>query len=379
MMKLRKTLLSSAAILLLAAPFATAASLSKNPGATLIYPYFEVDLDAPDGRSTLITVANAGEPVVAHATIWTDRGVPVYAWDIYLGENAMATYNLRDILVHGNVAPTRAPASFGGCGDPVATPALAESDLARLQKQLTGRDLGGNNCEGEPREDATLATGSLTIDTVNDCRTGPNQRYPTSFGYFSGPNPRASARQVLWGDLTLVDPAQNFAQGFEAYALGISANPTELRFADWEATAGVARESLGIWLCSRTRFLLGGPFDARTSFFVYTPPPPGPRDNDCDIGEGGRTRWSFGVVDENGQGGSSEVKGTVYRTSGRLEAGADIPTGLSSGYVRLSTYVSGDWGGVPEPSAPIQHLLMGTIQASGRFAVGTAGEALGCD
>lgn len=377
-MKSRILPLSFAAGLLLAPGFTTAAPLSKIPGATVIYPYFEVDLDAPDGRSTLISVGNLGsEPVVAHATIWSDRGVPVYAWDLYLGKDALVTYNLRDILAYGNVAPTSAPASFGNCGSPVATPALVGNDLLLLQKKLTGQNLGSNNCASDPRADNTLATGSVTIDTVKDCRSGLNQLYPTSAGYFSGDNPRASTRKGLWGDFTLVDPAENFAQGYEAYALGLASNPANSRFGDWESHPAVAREALNRnWDCGRMRFLQGGPFDARTSLFVYTPPPQGPEDNECTLGLGSLRRWDFLIFDEEGQMKTLERENRHYRTSGRLEIGTDLPTSQTSGFVELTTYVSGDWGGVPTPDEPVQHLLLGAIQASGRFAVGTAGDAL---
>lgn len=378
-MKLRRILLPSTAGLLLAATFATAAPLSKNPGATLIVPYFEVDLDEPDGRSTLVSVGNAGEPVVAHATLWTDRGVPVYAWDIYLGENALVTYNLRDIVVYGNVAPTSAPASFGGCGSPVATPALPAADLALLQKQLTGQRLGNGTCDGEPRQDLTLASGSITIDTVNDCRTGAGQRYPTDAGYFNTSSPRASARKVLWGDFTLVDPAENFAQGYEAHALGLAASlNTYAAFGRWPADTSVARESLNeIYTCSGARFLLDGPFDARTSLFVYTPPPIRLGDNEC-IAEEAYHVWDFQVFDEDGRGAGAEIKLSAYRTSARFEVGDDIPTSFEpSGYVELETAIRVPGGVNPVPHTfPNQHLLLGAIQASGRFAVGISGDPM---
>ena len=368
------TTLAAALSCLLEATPTFAAPLAKTPGATLIVPYFEVDLDAADGRSTLISVGNAGDRVIARATLWSDWGVPVYAWDIYLGENAVATYNLRDILVHGRVAPTRAPALFGNCGDPVFTPALSAADLALLQKKLTGQNLGGGQCASAPRDDASLATGSLTIDTVTECRAGASRLYPNDASYFYGSRALASPRKVLWGDFTLVDPAENFATGFEAIALGLAENVSSTRFGDWRGNPGIAREALdNPEDCSRIRFLQGGPFAARTSLFVYTPPPQFSNTAECDIGVLGPTVWDFYSFTEDGllQGFKRMPRGPGL--SGRIEVGPTLGVVGAAGYLEVVTYESGDWGGVPEPGQPIQHLLLGAIQASGRFAVSQSG------
>ncbi len=373
------TFVAGAALLATSSLPAAATPLQKTPGATLIVPYFEVDLDAPDGRSTLVSVGNAGDPVVARATLWSDHGYPVYAWDIYLGKNALATYNLRDIVSYGNVAPTRAPAGFGGCGDPVATPAISPADLLLLQKQLTGQDLGGGLCASVPRADTTLATGSLTIDTVTRCGSS---RFPNEGGYFTGSNLVASPRQVLWGDFTLVDPAENFAQGFEAPALRTILTVGRPIFADWAADPAVAREALNAdFDCSRQRYLQGGPFAAKTSFFVYTPPPQYAELRECGDSaiQGGPKTWSFGIYDEEGERTSFGVRDYPYRTSGRVDADSDLLLTSGSGYVGLVTYHDYHFPGVPIPPDPIQHLLFGTIQASGRFAVGITGNAMGSD
>ena len=41
-------------------------SLDDRPGATLLLPYFEVDLDDPNGRTTLFSISNAAaQPVLS--------------------------------------------------------------------------------------------------------------------------------------------------------------------------------------------------------------------------------------------------------------------------------------------------------------------------
>src|SRR4051794_34211349 len=62
---------------------ATAGALSGNcrvsdqPAATLLIPYFEVDLAHPGGATTLMSVNNASsKPAIARVVMWTDWGVP---------------------------------------------------------------------------------------------------------------------------------------------------------------------------------------------------------------------------------------------------------------------------------------------------------------
>jgi len=59
-MKARFACLLAAALLLApAGAFAEICSLDKAPAATLLLPYFEVDLDNPNGQTTLFSINNA--------------------------------------------------------------------------------------------------------------------------------------------------------------------------------------------------------------------------------------------------------------------------------------------------------------------------------
>src|ERR1700732_1688021 len=77
-------------LLLLAAPLSAGdltgnCRLGNQPAATLLVPYFEVDLANPKGRTTLVSVNNAApRPTLARMVLWTDWGVPPLAFDIYL-------------------------------------------------------------------------------------------------------------------------------------------------------------------------------------------------------------------------------------------------------------------------------------------------------
>ncbi|HSF39641.1 MAG TPA: hypothetical protein VLT87_07605, partial [Thermoanaerobaculia bacterium] len=69
------------------------------PAATLLVPYFEVDLDDPNGVTTLFSVNNASaSAVVAHITFWTDKSIPTLDFDVYLTGFDVQTINVRDIF-----------------------------------------------------------------------------------------------------------------------------------------------------------------------------------------------------------------------------------------------------------------------------------------
>src|ERR1700712_506440 len=77
------------------------------PAATLLLPYFEVDLGKANGGNTVFSVNNSGSAaVVAHAVIWAHLSVPVLDFNIYLTGYDVQLVNLRDILVSGIVPQT---------------------------------------------------------------------------------------------------------------------------------------------------------------------------------------------------------------------------------------------------------------------------------
>lgn len=57
------------------------------PAATLLLPYFEVDLSSPveRARTTYFTVINTTrQPQIAHVTIWSDWAYPVIDFNVFL-------------------------------------------------------------------------------------------------------------------------------------------------------------------------------------------------------------------------------------------------------------------------------------------------------
>ena len=53
------------------------------PAATLLLPYFEVDLGNTNGADTLISVNNASATaIVANVVVWTDWGTPSLGFNV---------------------------------------------------------------------------------------------------------------------------------------------------------------------------------------------------------------------------------------------------------------------------------------------------------
>lgn len=370
------SVLAAASLVLAAAP--AAAAPTAEPGATLLIPYFEVDLGQPDGLTTLFSITNASPvantKLLAHAIVWSDWGIPVYSWDFYLAPGDLVSYNLRDLLTYGNLPATSPPADFGAsCARPLTATVGSPEAQAALQRQLTGRaDKVSGLCASEPRQNAAVATGSITIDVVRDCAHGGVDD-PFDSGYFDGAQALAGSTNALVGDFFLVDPAADLAEGYSAYPLHQAAG----NYSFWEGAErpDLRREPLSAnW---RLRFLEGGPFAARTSFFVFhrrlVPPAPAACET-IPLGTGPHGTWTFEVYSPSGEllHPGLTVPDQGRRTAARVEL--DLPDGALSGTVNFhAVYLVGL--GVPVPTDG-QSMLFGGIEARGRFGVGIFGTPL---
>ncbi len=97
--------------------------LTLRPAATLLLPYFEVDLKSPQQQAaqTLFTIQNTSRlPQVAHVVLWTDWGFPVLDFNIFLTGYDVQGINLYDILVRATIAP--GPFVNGGTSSNVTVP-----------------------------------------------------------------------------------------------------------------------------------------------------------------------------------------------------------------------------------------------------------------
>ena len=190
--------------------------VSAQPAATLLVPWFGVDLASRDGLTTLLSITNVdSRPHLVSVTLWTDWAVPTLTFNIYLSGFDVQTLNLRQILQQGVLPATGAGVSpVGGLSDGVAAfPACADSvGPARiaaqpLQQAHLGRPISGL-CHASSRKD-DMATGYVTVDVVTSC----SPLNPSSPGYFDGV---AADDNVLLGEYSYVDTKPRTAQSEQA-------------------------------------------------------------------------------------------------------------------------------------------------------------------
>ena len=187
------------------------------PAATLLLPYFEVDIDDFEGETTLFTVTNVGDRArVVRVTLWTDYGYPVVSFNIYLTGYDVQSINLRDVLASGrigadegtgtSVSPVGDFSRTAGAGYNLANcttiPHLGPAMVAVLQEAFTEGEIG--SCEvGHVHANAV---GYATMDVVSQC-TGA---LPTDDEYFTED---IRYENVLTGEYQQVHPANAYAQG----------------------------------------------------------------------------------------------------------------------------------------------------------------------
>jgi len=264
-------------------------TIDQVPAATLLLPYFQVDLDDPGGVDTLFSINNASDaPQVVHLVFWTDESVPTIDFDIFLTGYDVQTFNLRDIF-NGNLPVTAVadvdpgdsispnydhPAQYGtwdsqsgqfpGCSylQPLTNPALSAAYIALMRQAHTGQpvDFFNGNCAAQDFGD-NIARGYITADVVFDC----NLLFPGDAGY-STIFIMGEAANAIWGDYLYVDPRNDFAQGEDLVSIeamqGGLAFPGQFtfygRYNYW--TGADAREPLPTTFA--TRYLkASGPFE----------------------------------------------------------------------------------------------------------------------
>jgi hypothetical protein len=264
------------------------------PAATLLLPYFEVNLDDPNGLTTLFSINNAAAAaVLTHVAIWSDLSVPLVNFNVYLTGYDVQTINLRDVIVYGNLPQTasagqdtgdvvspKGPLSqdvdFSSCQGLLPPPPLSSMELAHLRAALTGRPspLLGGRCAGQALGD-NVARGYITLDTVGNCTS----RFPGDAGYFAANGAGdVTDQNVLWGGWTIVDAVQGFAEGSTLVAIEADGtNPATStpgnytfygRYDGWSAVDHRAPLSTTF----ATQYATNGPFDPATDLLVWRDP-----------------------------------------------------------------------------------------------------------
>ncbi|MEO8378129.1 MAG: hypothetical protein ABI779_00560, partial [Acidobacteriota bacterium] len=194
------------------------------PAATLLLPYFEVDLDNMAGETTLFTLTNVtNADRIARVTLWTDRAYPVLAFNIYLTGYDVQAVNLFDVIARGIIAPEQGTGTqvsdrgdyshpnqeidLTGC---TRLPGLIDSHYVTRMKSafLTGviPGLGNTPICREAGGVHANAIGYATIDVVRTC----SPHLPHEPLYWTED---IAFENVLTGDYQQVNSTNNFAQG----------------------------------------------------------------------------------------------------------------------------------------------------------------------
>ncbi|HVR11850.1 MAG TPA: hypothetical protein VMW75_27660 [Thermoanaerobaculia bacterium] len=284
------------------------------PGATLLLPFFEVDLGNPNGLTTLFAVNNASaSAALAHVVLWSDLSVPVLEFNVYLTGYDVQTINLRDILVYGNLPQTASAGQdendvispkgvfsqdvdFASCQGVLPPPPLPPSFTQHLQLALTGKasPILQNQCAGQNLGDG-IARGYVTVDTVNNCTL----RIPGDIGYF-GPSGTGDVtdQNVLWGNWYIVDVPQQYVIGSTMVSIEAdAANPATStagrytfygRYDSW--TAVDHREPLSSTFAAQY-FSGGNLFPAGTDLIVWRDPKGDQKPFPCPAVPGITPQW----------------------------------------------------------------------------------------
>ncbi|HXU45913.1 MAG TPA: hypothetical protein VN783_10325, partial [Thermoanaerobaculia bacterium] len=197
------------------------------PAATLLLPYFEVDVDDPNGINTLMSINNASaDGVLAQVALWTDLGVATFNFSVYLTGYDVQVISLRDIF--RGAAPRTASAGqdpsdtispkgafsldvdFPSCAGQLPPPPIPGSFVTHLRAAHSGQFSSIlNGCTGRNLGDG-IFRGYVTVDVMNRC----SLMFPGDPGYFAaGGTGDASNRNVLWGDYYYIDSNLGISQG----------------------------------------------------------------------------------------------------------------------------------------------------------------------
>jgi len=400
-------------LLALAAPAtAVICTIDAVPAATLLLPYFEVDLNNPNGLTTLFSVNNSSATaILVHTVLWSDLSVPVLDFNIYLTGYDVQSVNLRDIIVNGNLPQTasagqdpgdkispKGPLSqdinFASCTGQLPPPALPSLYTAHLQAALTGKPsvLLNGLCAGQALGD-NVARGYITMDTVTNCTL----RFPGDAGYFAaGGSGDATNQNVLFGDWIIVNSAQNFAEGGDLVHIEASAtNPatsTSGRYTFYGRYDGFTaidnREPLATDFA--TRYLNGGPFGGGTSLLVWRDSKVAQGAFKCPATPGVIPLWyplgqeGIAIFDEqehvntpttipvSPQPPQAQLTPFPAETQRTQVGGASFPVPFQFGwlYLDLNTTVSAAPGLPPVDPAAAQAYVIATLASNGHFAVG---------
>lgn len=343
------------------------------PGATLLFPWFEVDLANPKGRRTLIAIQNTfAQDVLTNVVLWTNCGLPVVSFNLVVKGDAVRSIDLRNLIVDGRIPKSGHHRPFAGCDVSVSPPDLDEEQILGMQARLTGRpDPGDGLCYSGPASPASLASGYVTVDLMQSC--SETIRTPRDPGYF-GAGGIALSLNVLWGDFFLLDDEADLAQGLEAVVLASDESIVEGSGPSFYGR-GDDRRALGSRYRART--IQGGAFDGGTELLAWVKPfSRGPtlcgEFPTCNTG--GMTGYSIDVLARR-ESGEQVAFGRLDldTVASRLKPGSkELPIEAGFGTLDMAFYFYDCKRGKCSPPTkdPVQGWLIPIYTAEGRFSVG---------
>ena len=188
--------------------------ITVSPAATLLLPYFEVEIDKHvlEAKNTIFSVVNTSKvPQIARVTVWSDEGYPALWFNIFLTGYGVQPISMYDVIGRGvvPVATSQAPAgaksmsngenprfvNIDACG--ATSGEIPPSTLTSLQSVLTNGTGATTGCRVGSQHDN--ATGYVTVDVVNSC----SNLSPLDISYYSQV---LSFDNVLTGDYERIDP-----------------------------------------------------------------------------------------------------------------------------------------------------------------------------
>lgn len=282
------------AVIAVAPSHAVIGANDNAPAATVLLPYFEIDLANGSGPQTSIRISNtSATAVLANVTLWTDWGIPTKSFNVYLTGYDTSEIDLR-LIFKGHLPRTATAGqdptnvispqgnlsqdiNFASCGGILPyTTLMPAAEVAALRAAHTGASSTtfGGSCGGKNHGDGR-ARGYVTIDVVNQCTL----LNPSSPGYFvAGGQGIATNQNVLVASYTTIDRDNNFSTT-EAL-VHVEASPTDpisstpgnitfySRFVGGNASDN--REPLGtVW---NARYANGGVYTGGTHLLVWQDP-----------------------------------------------------------------------------------------------------------
>ena len=353
--------------------------IQETPAATLLLPYFEVDLSTSTGRTTQFTVGNAFyNPVLVEAVVWSDLGVPIFSFDIYLNGYQDVQYDLRTILEGGTLPQTSPPSgTYPSCQGVMPPAQIPWTKLGLYQGALLGyaEQPGpgpGYLCAGRNLGD-TVARGYITFDAVNVC-TQQIQSDPGTFtagggGVFSNNN-------TLYGDFAYVNTGLGQAEGHPLVHMVADSTATQTSVAGYYTFYG----KFDSWTAADNREPLATEFAARyvpaaTDLIVW---------RDSKVVQGWFNCGSLPSWYPLGQEGLWNMSDSgTYASLNTLKpfgavaqrvhvGGSTLPVPYSSGwlYMDLNTYVAQAGSNPPVDSSVSQAWVLTSSTIAGDVTIG---------